>query len=131
MLLVLVQPVIGVVVLAISAWVSYHLVRYTMYQFRSQVRSSDDEVICVTSMGFESVMQWSAVTHAGSFSTDRSGVYLFLYNEDEDELLSIPPFYTDRDQLEKRIRDHVSSFMALSGARPDNLGDTLKPYLDS
>jgi hypothetical protein len=131
LILILWQPLLGAIALAMSAWVSFHLVRYTTYQFKSHVRVSDDELVCVTSMGVESVMQWTAITHAGSFATDRAGVYLFVYDEKADELLSIPPFYTDRDQLEARIRENVGSFLELSGSRPDDLGKVLKPLLSS
>lgn len=130
-LLALGQVLIGVIALAISAWMSYHLVRFTVYQFKSQVQTSDDELVCITSMGVETGMPWSAVSHAGSYATERSGVYLFVYNESEDELLSIPPYYTDREQLDSRIRDNVHHFLELSGARPDDLGEALKPHLDT
>ena len=128
-LLALGQTVIGIIALAISTWISYHLVRFTVYQFRSQVRTSDDELVCITSMGVQTGMPWAAVSHAGSYETERSGNYLFVYNESEDELLSIPPYYTDREQLEVRIRDHVDQFLVLSGTGPDDLGEALKPHL--
>ncbi|MCK4514856.1 MAG: hypothetical protein KAU31_06335 [Spirochaetaceae bacterium] len=129
-LLALGQVLIGVIALAISAWISYHLVRFTVYQFKSQVQTSDDELLCITSMGVETGMPWSAVSHAGSYVTERSGVYLFVYNESDDELLSIPPYYTDQEQLDSRIRDNVHQFLELSGASPDDLGEALKPHLD-
>ncbi|MEE8441328.1 MAG: hypothetical protein V3S41_06375 [Spirochaetia bacterium] len=109
----------GAIALGISAWISYHL-----------VRSSDTELVCMTSMGAETGIPWSAVSRAGSYATERSGVYLFIYNEDADELLSIPPYYTDREELESRIRDHVDQFLVLSGASPDDLSEALKPHLD-
>lgn len=130
-LLALGQIVIGIVALAISAWLSYHLFRFTTYQLKSHVRSSDVDLVCLTSLGVETGMPWSTVTHAGSYSTRRSGVYLFVYNESEDELLSIPPYYTDREQLESRVRDHVDNFLMLSGASPDDLAEALRPHLDA
>jgi hypothetical protein len=129
LLLILWQPLGGAIALAVSAWLSFYLIRYTIYQFKSQVRVSEGELICVTSMGVESAMPWTAMSHAGSFATDRAGVYLFVYDEDADELLSIPPFYTDRDQLEGSIRDNVTSFLVLSGSRPDDLAEALRPLL--
>lgn len=97
------QPLFGVIALAVSAWVSYYFLRYTIYQFRSNVETSEDGLQCRTSMGLETGMQWSAITHAGSFATKRAGTYLFVYNETDDELLSVPPYYTDVGGLEARI----------------------------
>ena len=94
------------------------------------MRSSDDQLVCITSMGVETGMQWSAMSHAGSYATERSGTYLFVYDEGQDELLSIPPYYTDRELLESRVREHADQFLELSGASPDDLGEALKPYLD-
>ena len=129
--LILGQVLVGIIALAISGWLSYYLVRYTVYQFKSQIRTSDDELVCMTSMGFQTGIPWSEVTHAGSYATERSGVYLFVYSEGDDELLSIPPYYTDREQLQSRIRDEVDEFLELSGKGPDDLGEALKPHLDT
>ena len=52
-LMMLGQVLIGVIALAISAWLSYHLVRFTVYQFKSQVKTSDDELVCITSVGVQ------------------------------------------------------------------------------
>jgi len=130
-LMILGQVLIGAIALAISVWLSYHLVRFTVYQFKSQVNTSDDELVCITSLGVQTGIPWSDVTHAGSYATERSGVYLFVYSEEDDELLSIPPYYTDREQLESRIRDEVEQFLELSGKGPDDLGEALKPHLDT
>lgn len=120
---------IGLVVLAIGAWLSYYMIRYTIYQFRSKVETDSQGITCTTSMGFDTGMSWSDVTHSGSYTTERGAYHLFVYDESADELLTIPSHYRDIDQLERTIRKRTGGFLELAGRSPDDLADTLKPYL--
>lgn len=125
------QILIGLIALALSAWISYYLVRYTIYQFRSAVESSPTELICNTSMGYQTKLSWSEVTHAGVFMTAKGERFMFAYGESGDELLTIPCYYTDASKLEDELRERSPAFLELEGGKVDELGESLKPYLEN
>lgn len=129
-LIIIGQPLAGAIALAVSAWISYQLVRYTVYQFRSRISTDDDAIVCMTSMGFETRLEWHAVSHAGEFTARHGGVHLFVYSEATDELLTIPPYYTERARLESELRTRAPNFIRLDGERPEDLSALLRPYLD-
>lgn len=128
--IVLVHIVAGIIALAVAGWLSYHLVRFTVRHLGSHMRTSDEGLVSVTSFGSESRIAWERLTHAGCYVTGKSERYLFAYNEQDDELITIPPYYTYLDELESEFRDHTGTFLVLSGADPDGLADSLRPYLD-
>jgi hypothetical protein len=122
--------IIGLIALAASLYLGYHLTRYTFYQFRSNVTATDDEIVCFTSAGTENRLPWQSVTHGGTFETDKAGSYLFVYAEESDELLTIPPHYTNLADLQEKIAKRSGKFLKLKGHSEDEIGDTLKPLVD-
>ena len=128
-LLVLGQILIGVVALAVTGWICYHLIRFTMYHLRSHVRTEEDELVCITSMGGETRMEWADLTHAGTYTAERGGIYLFVYNESADELLTIPPNYSGWESLQAEVRSHAGRFLSLLGPTATGIAESLKPHL--
>ena len=128
--LLLLSVVAGIAALAVSAWLSFHLIRFTVTHIRSELRTSAEGISSLSSFGVETRMPWESVTHAGRFRTRRSDRYLFVYNEQADELLTIPSYYTNISDLESELRERSGRFLELSGEGPDDLGDALRPYLE-
>lgn len=122
-------PLPGVVALGVAAYAGYHLIRYTILQFRSSIRWDEESIVCVSSLGLEVRMEWDQVDLGGEFRTAKGGQYLFVYNDQEDDLLSIPPHYTDIETLQKTIRDRSQKYVSLEGESPEDLATALKPYV--
>ena len=127
-LLILVQPLLGLGALAVSAYVSYHLVKFLRNNVKSEIRTYDDELVCDTSMGEKTQIEWKSITHAGRYFVGDELALLFVYNETDDKLLTIPFQYSQMDELEREIRDQVNDMMELRGER-DGLVGCLKEYL--
>ncbi len=127
--LVLLHLVAGLIALAISGWLSYHLIRFTISHLKSQLRTSDDGIVSLSSFGVETRIPWTDITHAGMFDTRKSDRYLFIYNETSDELVTIPSYYTRFAELTAELRANCNDFLELTGNRPDDLAGTLRPYL--
>lgn len=122
-------PLPGVVALGVTAYAGYHLIRYTVLQFRSSIRWDEETIVCVSSLGLEVRMEWDQVDLGGEFHTSKGGQYLFVYNDEGDDLLSIPPHYTDIEMLQKTIRDRSQKYVSLKGESSDDLAEALRPYV--
>lgn len=129
-LLVLVHVAIGLIALAIAGWLTYHLLRFTITHVKSQVRTSDEGIVSLSSFGVETRIPWSNVTHAGTFDTRKSDRYLFVYNESTDELVTVPSYYTEITELENELKTNARQFLQLTGNGPDDLAGVLRPYLE-
>jgi hypothetical protein len=128
--IVLVNVIAGIIALVISAWISYQLVRFMVSHMKSHVKTTESGLSSLTSFGVTLTMGWEDVSHAGAFEAGKSGRYVFVYNEAEDDLLSIPSYYTNFRELEAQIRAHTDEFLELSGSGPDDLAGALRPYLE-
>lgn len=127
-LLILIHPLLGLVALAVSAYVSYHLVKFLRLQVKSEIRTYDDEVVRETSMGEKTQIEWESITHAARYSVGDEPDVLFVYSEINDKLLTVPFHYSQMDELEREIRKHVAGMMALRSER-DGLVGCLKEQL--
>jgi len=123
--------VLGVIALAVSIFADYHLIRFSVYQFRSNVEWNEERVSCRTSMGGTVHVAWEDVTLGGAYKTSRGERYLFVYAEEEDDLLTIPPHYTQIEVLEDEIRERSEKFLELGGGTADDIASALKPYVET
>lgn len=122
--------VLGIVAVAVTAFISYHLVKFFANTLKSHVRTSDDGMVCATAMGSETSISWDDLTHAGWYTTDGGYRELFVYAEGEDQLLTIPPQYENMGTLEEEILDRSGlEPLALSGEEVDGLTDALRAHI--
>jgi hypothetical protein len=121
---------LGIVALAVSAYISYHLIKFFVNTVRSHVRTSDDGLVCATAMGGETSMTWNELTHAGWYTSDSGYRELFVYAEQEDKLLTIPPQYERMDQLEQEIGRRTGlPMLSLAGEQVDGVADALRSHI--
>lgn len=125
---ILVQPLIGVIALAVSGYVSYHLIKFFIHTIHSHVRTSDEGMVCVTSTGSEVRMKWHELTHAGWFHQGDAPGQLFVYAEGNDELVTLPNQYESLSDLADEVREHAE-LMELHAAADVEIGDALRDTL--
>lgn len=127
-LLVLLNVLLGAAALGISGWIAYHLIKFFRFHLRSEIRTSDDLLVCETSIGETTSMEWSSITHAGRYTVDGKLEFLFVYDESEDQLVSIPCHYAQITEFEDELRQNVGVTLELSGPR-GGLVDVLKEHI--
>lgn len=121
---------LGILALAVTGFISYHLVKFFVNTLKSHVRTSDDGMICATAMGSEMSVSWDDLTHAGWYTTDSGYRELFVYAEGEDQLLTIPPQYEEMSTLEEEILDRSGlEPLSLTGEEIDGLTDALRAHI--
>lgn len=123
------HPLLGVLALLVSGFISYHLVKFFRNTLRSHIRTSDEGLVCATAMGSDSEVAWDEITHAGWYTADTGYRELFVYAEDKDQLLTIPPQYDGMEELSEEIESHGLSMLSLTGEEIDGLADALRQEL--
>ena len=121
---------LGIVALVISGFLGYHVLRLFVNTLKSNVQTTDDELICATPMGKETRIEWSRVSHAGSFTSYEGDRDLFVYAEQDDRLLAIPTQYENIEGLEEDIQEHIDvEPLNLTGDESEDLADVLRDML--
>ena len=113
--LLAVSPVVGVLALAMGAYIAYVLIRFLTKQLACTVEAREDGVE-LDLYGEEKVrLAWGDVTHLGVASDARKRRVLFFYREDEDRLLGVPDEFERFDALMDRA---VERSRAVAPDRP-------------
>ena len=97
----------GVVALAVAVYIDYQLIKFLKLQLASLVDVSEDGLHCITSAGETLDFPWDSVTHAGVCMSRRHHKTIFLYDEPEDKLVTIPHSFGSIDNLETEISSHI------------------------
>jgi len=126
--MVLVQPLVGVIALAVSAYIGYHLMKFFVHTIHSHVRTSDEGMVCVTSTGTEVRLKWVNLTHAGWFYQGDTPRQLFVYAEEEDDLVTLPNQYERLSELADEVQERVE-LMELRTPADVEVGDALRDKL--
>ncbi len=125
---ILVQPLVGVVALAVSGYIGYHLMKFFIHTIHSHVRTSDEGMVCITSTGNEVRMKWHELTHAGWFYQGDAPGQLFVYAEEDDNLVTLPNQYERLAELADEIAERID-LMELRGPSDLEIGDALRQEL--
>lgn len=99
------SPVAGVIFLAVGAYVDYHLVKFARLQLKSYVRTDDSGIQGLSSIAEKVNIPWGTVTHAGVGTEPNKHQAAFVYDEDEDRLISVPSDYENFDQFVSELED--------------------------
>lgn len=129
-IIVFYQPVVGIIALAVSGYLGFHLFKFFRNTLASRVETTDESLTCTTALGSSTTILWADLTHAGWYTTDGGYREFFVYAEGEDTLLTIPPQYERMEDLadEVEARSDVD-LLSLSGDDVDGLTDALRQEL--
>lgn len=108
----LVHPIAGIIAGAIAAYMDFQLYRFMKGQLKGYIRTDDEGVSCLTALGDKVRFEWSELTHAGTYKNEagkanRWGV--FLYDENQDSLVSVPSEFSDLEQLAAEVQEHAQA----------------------
>jgi hypothetical protein len=128
---VLVDRTVGIIGLAIGAYVSYQLAKFLRSHLRSYIETGEEALRCRTTANTEIVLSWGSISHAGHCFPEKGPDYLFVYSEQDDKLLTIPKEYAGFDQLREEIRGRVGQgiFRELALTAEETLAGRLKMML--
>lgn len=131
-IIVIYNAVVGVIALAVSGYLGYHLFKFFRNTLASRVETTDESITCTTALGSSTTIRWDDLTHAGWYTTDGGYREFFVYAEDEDTLLTIPLQYAGMDALSDDVCEHSGlELLSLSGDDVDGLTDALRQELGS
>lgn len=122
-------PIAGAVGLLVALYIDYQLIKFLRLQLSSYIEISDESSTCMTASGDLIVFEWSSVTHAGLCSTKSGRSTIFLYNEDEDKLVTIPDTFSKLDLLTRDVSSHVDLTRHTLAAN-ETVRDYLRKLLD-
>lgn len=114
-LLVAFGPLAGIIALLVAAYIIYHLVKFLRMQLASYLEISEDGIRCLTSIGEKLEYTWTSITHSGILREPSGKKWVYLYDENEDRLLTIPETFENIAGLTAELADHVT-------LKTDNLG---------
>jgi hypothetical protein len=109
--------------------VDYTLLRFFRNQLKSWVETTDKELKCQMPDGDLLVFSWDQVTVAGYCTQERNRPFLFVYNEEEDKMVTIPKEYGDFQALYSTIKQRTP-FKELSLSKGETIQDRLKTMLN-
>jgi hypothetical protein len=121
--------VVGIVVLAIGVYLDVQIVRFLAKHLGSWVRTTDQGLSCRLPDGSTLHFDWKNLTRGGICRGSGSRPFLFLYDEKQDRLLSIPNEYNHFAELEEEIRALVpkgTAFEEVRLGRGEMIEDWLK-----
>ncbi len=117
---------LGLVLLALSLFVSWHLLKAFLANIRSCINVSDSGISGLTALGSEFDIPWDALSLAGTFTCPEIRLSLFLYDETADFLIRTVPVYEDFTELIDEVRARADDFIELNGTSPASLEAELR-----
>ena len=100
--------IIGIVGAIVVVYLDYQLYKFLRLQLGSYVSVDEDGAHCVTSVGENIDFPWESITHAGVCTGRRNRRTAFVYDEDRDQLVTIPDSFAALDDLISELGTHIS-----------------------
>lgn len=110
LLLLIVHPIAGIIAAVIAVYMDVQLYRFVQGQLKGYIRTDDEGVSCLTALGDKVRFEWAELTHAGTYKNEagKSGRWgVFIYDENQDKLVSVPSEFLSLDQLAGEVKAHV------------------------
>ncbi|TVR56478.1 MAG: hypothetical protein EA426_13570 [Spirochaetaceae bacterium] len=105
----LVHRVIGAILLLVGAFFSYQFAKYLQLHLKSFIETNDEGLRALTSSREKVKISWDEITHAGHCTDTENHEYVFVYDENNDTLLTVPDEFT----LFRELVDELESRMEL------------------
>ena len=120
------NPLIGLLLLALSAFLGYRLLKFFNTHLKSIIRISDESVSGITAVGGEYSIPWEKLSLSGEFVEQGGEREVFLYSDDEDLLIRIPLRYYDAESMSREIEEHAGEFVRWEGESRGLLEENLR-----
>ena len=113
----------NVLLAAICVFLSVFFGKTTNKQMKSRIITHDDGISGLTGFGEKINLEWNTISHQGLWYTKPPTLY--LYSEQDDQLLMIPDEYTQFDELINELKQRFT----LQELKADEIS-TIKDYLN-
>lgn len=121
----------GILGLALAGYLVYHLVKFIIPQISSRLETSETGLTCSLSGREPLVFRWEDVTFAGLCQRKGERPTIFLYDRQNDHMLSIPNEFSHFNALMQTVRDHTSaSYQEINLEKAESLKDWLRKQLE-
>jgi hypothetical protein len=130
LLIIFVNPLIGIIVVALALYISYNMYKVLRDQFKSRITTDESTIHFLLPGNEEYTFKWEDVTHSGLFvHSGKKKRQLFLYREPEDKLIAIPDEFTDFEALIDILRQKTP-FRTLEQQGKEDLNEALKKIVE-
>jgi hypothetical protein len=123
----------GVLAVAAALFVDMNLLRLLRRQLATRIETSTDRILFTLAGNETASFPWEKISFAGSVTSAdghgrRGDPRLFVYDEPDDRLMSIPGEYENVDTLAAELREKTD-FRELALARGETLKDKLRELI--
>ena len=129
--LIYVDGLFRIIVPVAAFFVAYHVMKFAVSHLKSYIETGSDGLSGLSTINESLEFSWAGITDAGRL-TGKSASMLFVYDEAEDRLLTIPQEYRGWRELEQEIRDNVGvPFQEIELKKGEDAREKLKSLLAS
>jgi hypothetical protein len=107
-------PWVGLIAMGLAIYGDVRVLAYFSTYLRSWVETTNEEIIQGRPDGVTLSLTWASVTHAGAWTRRGQGRMLFVYDEKQEKLLSIPQRLSGFEALQEDIRRRLPEGVAFT-----------------
>ena len=96
-------PLVGVVGVAAGLWVSFTIIKMLKRLESTKVETFTESCTAYTSGGEKLVFEYKDITHAGLVKGGPDDGQIFIYDENADKILQLPPVFLDFEALKQEL----------------------------
>ena len=96
-------PLVGIVGAAAGLWVSFTIIKMLRRLENSRVETFTESCTAYTSGGDKLVFEYKDITHAGLVKGGPNDGQIFIYDENADKILQLPPVFLDFEALKQEL----------------------------
>ena len=100
-------PLVGVVGAAAGLWVSFTIMKMLKRLENSKVETFTESCTAYTSGGEKLVFEYKDITHAGFVKGGPNDGHIFIYDENADKIVDLPPVFLDFEALKQELSENT------------------------
>ncbi len=119
----------GIIILVIAVYLDYHLVKFIRLQLNSYIKETSEGIECLTTTNEKIYIPWDEINYSGTFNHgSQEKRYIFVYSDEQDQLLTIPDEYENIDKLLSSLSNRFS-LLHLNLDQHETIQDKLKEII--
>ncbi len=115
----------GVIFLALAAFLGYQFSKFAAAHLRSRIVTAPKGISFVMPTSDREEFPWEKVSLSGYCTRRRGKPFLFVYNESDDRLITVPREYSDFNALVEEVKAR-SAFELYALASGETIQDVLR-----
>ena len=100
-------PLVGIVGAAAGLWVSFTIIKMLRRLENSRVETFTESCTAYTSGGEKFVFEYKNITHAGCAKGGPNDGHIFIYDENADKIIDLPPVFLDFEALKQELSENT------------------------